>query len=325
MRKLKISVIGKSGHAARIINLLHDIPDVHIQYVYYHKKTTDGSMPFTSNINDLMSSDGIIIASPTPTHAEYIDMLEGYNGYLLVEKPIVSTKEQTEQLWKIPLERKSRIKVNYNFLYSSVTRYIKEILSANQIGLPVSFDVHTCQGLAHNEKYKNTWRSNISESFGVMELVGVHYINLAISLFGKIDHSKIDSLWKTDYKTEHPNTVFLRLKMNSDVCVNLFHSYAGPYFTRMIFIGADGYWEYDGNESRLYYPGDTFDYSGRFTTPPLVKQEKLMFPIVWKESLSNSVNAFLDVVRSSGMFDSIDFDNALASMEPVFEARSQCL
>jgi hypothetical protein len=59
--------------------------------------------------------------------------------------------------------------------------------------------------------------------------------------------------------------------------------------------------------------------------PPLVKQEKLMFPIVWKESLSNSVNAFLDVVRSSGMFDSIDFDNALASMEPVFEARSQCL
>jgi len=35
------------------------------------------------------------------------------------------------------------------------------------------------------------------------------------------------------------------------------------------------------------------------------------------------VNAFLDVVRSSGMFDLIEFDNALASMEPVFEARNQ--
>jgi len=323
LRKLKISVIGKSGHAARIISLLHDIPDVHIQYVYYHKKTTDGSMPFTSNINDLMSSDGIIIASPTPTHAEYIDMLEGYNGYLLVEKPIVSTKEQTEQLWKIPLERKSRIKVNYNFLYSSVTRYIKEILSANQIGLPVSFDVHTCQGLAHNEKYKNSWRSNISESFGVMELVGVHYINLAISLFGKIDHSKIDCLWKTDYKAGPPDTVFLRLKMSSDICVNLFHSYAGPYFTHMVFMGTDGYWEYDGNEARLHYPRDIFDNSGRFTTPPLVKQEKLEYPHVFKESLLNSVNAFLDVVRSSGKFDSIDFESALASMEPVFKARNQ--
>ena len=98
LQKLKISVIGRSGHAARIISLLHDIPDVHIQYVYYYKKATDSSIPLTSSINDLKSSDGIIIASPTPTHAEYIDMLEGYNGYLLVEKPIVSIKEQTEVL-----------------------------------------------------------------------------------------------------------------------------------------------------------------------------------------------------------------------------------
>ena len=195
LRKFKISVIGKSGHAARIINLLHDIPDVHMQYVYYHKKTTDGSMPFTSNINDLMPSDGIIIASPTPTHAEYIDMLEGYNGYLLVEKPIVSTKEQTEMLWKIPLKRKSRIKVNYNFLYSRIAISLKELLTSSRIGSPISFDVHTSQGLAHKENYKDSWRSNISESFGVMELVGVHFINLTLSLFGKIDYSRMDFLW----------------------------------------------------------------------------------------------------------------------------------
>jgi len=322
-QKIKISVIGKSGHAARIISLLNDISDVHIQYVYYHKKIVDSSMPLTSNINDLMSSDGIIIASPTPTHAEYIDMLEEYNGYILVEKPIVSTKEQTDKLWKIPIEKRSRIKVNYNLLYSSVARQIMEILSANQIGSPVSFDVHTCQGLAHKEKHKNTWRSNINESFGVMELIGVHYINLAIFLFGKIIDSKIDCFWKADSKAGPPDTVFLRLKTNLDVCVNLFHSYAGPYFTHMIFIGTDGYWMYDGNEACLYYPRDTFDNSGRFTTPPLVKQEKLKFPLVWKESLSNSVDSFLDVVRSSGKFDSIDFDNALASMEPVFKARNQ--
>jgi hypothetical protein len=111
--------------------------------------------------------------------------------------------------------------------------------------------------------------------------------------------------------------------MSSDVCVNLFHSYAGPYYTHLVFIGTDGYWEYDGNEARLYYPRDTFDNSGRFTTPPLVKQEELRFPLVWKESLSNSVNAFLDVVRISSKFDPIDFDNALASMGPVFEARNQ--
>ncbi len=113
--------------------------------------------------------------------------------------------------------------------------------------------------------------------------------------------------------------------MNSDMCVNLFHSYAGPYFTRFMLIGTDGYWEYDGNEARLYYPRDTFDNSGRFTTPPLVKQEKLKYPHVFKESLLNSVNAFLDIVRSSGMFDLIEFDNALASMGPVFETRNQSL
>jgi predicted dehydrogenase len=226
-------------------------------------------------------------------------------------------------LWKIPLERKSRIKVNYNFLYSSIAISLKELLTSSRIGSPISFDVHTSQGLAHKENYKDSWRSNISESFGVMELVGVHFINLTLSLFGKIDYSRKDFLWKAGCKVGPPDTVFLRLKMYSGLCVNLFHSYAGPFFMRMMLMGTDGYWEYDGSEARLHYPRDTFDNSGRFTTPPLVKQEKLMFPIVWKESLSNSVNAFLDVVRSSGKFDSIDFENALASMGPIFEAKNQ--
>ena len=46
-------------------------------------------------------------------------------------------------------------------------------------------------------------------------------------------------------------------------------------------------------------------------------------PFVWKESLLNSVSAFLGVVSSSGVFDLIEFDNALASMGPVFKARNQ--
>ena len=325
MRKLSISVIGKTGHAARIINILNDIPDVHIQNVYYYKKITDNSLPITSNIKDLMSSDGIIIASPTPTHAEYIDMLEGYKGYLLVEKPIVSTKEQTEMLWKIPLERKSRIKVNYNFLYSSIAISLKELLTSSKIGSPISFDVHTSQGLAHKENYKDSWRSNISESFGVMELVGVHFINLTLSLFGKIDYSGMDFLWKAGCKVGPPDTVFLRLKMHSGLCVSLFHSYAGPYFVRMMLMGTDGYWEYDGSNTHLHYPRNTFDNNNRFTTPPLVKRETFEFSHIRKESLFKSVDAFLDEIRFSGVINQSEFDIALASMEPIFESRSQCL
>lgn len=322
MNKISIAVIGKAGHALRLISILKEMPEILIKFVYYHKKVDSTDLPITSNFMDLFSADAIIIASPTPTHAGYIDQLKNYNGYILVEKPVVSTEEDTLRFFDFPVERKKKIRVNYNFLYSKIAHLLENIKTQGSIGTPISLNIYTCHGLAHQEKYKQSWRSEIRESFGVMEMVGVHFINLSIALFGKIMSTNIECLWKADCKKDcPPDTVFLSLYMETGVCVNLFHSYAGPFINRILFIGTDGYWEYNGTEAKLYYPSNSFDENDRFTTPPVVRMDKLNYPLIWKESLSTALYNFIGVIHSSGSFYPEDFDRALKSMEPIFKAR----
>ena len=116
--RIKVSIVGKAGHAARLIELVKQHQDAVLHWVYYPKAVSTSDLPLTKNLKDVYSSDAVIIASPTPTHFDYLECLRNYNGYVLVEKPIVSTREQTEKLNQWPTERKAKIKANYNFRHS---------------------------------------------------------------------------------------------------------------------------------------------------------------------------------------------------------------
>ncbi|MDV2502431.1 MAG: Gfo/Idh/MocA family oxidoreductase [bacterium] len=320
---LNVAVIGKSGHAARHIEVLRQKRDVKLHSVYYPKKVNQSDLPLTTNFDDLLETDAVIISSPTPTHVEYMELLENYEGYILVEKPAVSTEEQALKLKSWPDERKSRVKINYNLRHSEIANTLSRVLSFSEMGAPIFFDVHTSHGLAFKDSYKHSWRDDLAKSFGVMELVGTHYINLAISLFGPVSESQTDCCWVArPEKKVAPDTVFTRLKMRLGVIVNLFHSYAAPFYNRMMLNCTNGYWEYNGHEAKLHYPRDSFDSKGRFTAPPLVERKVLDFATIWRESLSFSLDDFLDTVRERGSFSSADFDIALDTMGPIFRARS---
>lgn len=317
--KISVAIIGKSGHASRLISIVKAMKDLDLRYVYYPKKLSVYGLPITNDFNKVIECDAVIVASPTFTHAHYLDKLRKFSGYILVEKPAVSTEQETIILRSYPNSIKEKIKVNFNLQHSKMADILHSLIIDSRLGRPIIFNVHTSHGLAFMEKYADSWRSARNCSMGVLELVGTHYINLAVDLFGPINEFNIHYSWGAK-KTHNipPDTVSLSLKMVDGVLVNLYHSYAGPYFNKILFVSANGYFDYDGSKYGIHSPRETFDHSNRFISPPCIDSAYLDYSLMWEASLKNSLRDFFDVVKVMGKFPVNKFESALNSANPIF-------
>lgn len=317
MRVARVGIIGRRGQADRHIQLLKKRADARLEWVFVPGKVDVTDLPVTQDFGKIQGCDAVIISSPTPTHAEYLDRLSQFPGYILLEKPAASTREQTEVLRRWPEERKKRTRINFNFRFSPVVDALREVVGAPGIGDPVFWDVHTSHGLAFTPKYRDSWRGRAGDSRGVLETVGVHFVNLALLLFGRAVKGEGEFL-RVAGCGGPPDTAVLRLWMENGVQVMQRHSYAGPFFNRWTLVGSNGYWDYDGRTARFHSPRETFDAAGRFTDPPLVKEWRLDYAGAIRESMSRAVDDFLRVVNGSGSFDLQEFAAGLDAMEPIF-------
>ena len=310
---VSVSIIGKSGQAARLVSIIKKIRGVKLQYIYYYKDD-NFKKPITNNFQDLLNSDAIIIASPTSTHAEYLIKLKKYKGYVLVEKPLVSNEKELKRI--VGLSSK-KIKVNYNFQNSKLAISIKKLIDSGKIGKPVSLQINTCHGLAFKKEYLNSWRSNINKSFGVLELVGTHFIDFAISLFGDVVAYNFFPQWLAlCEKRFPPDTVSLKMKMKKGVIVDLRHSYAGPFLNKILLIGTDGYLDYDGEYVKIYYPRDVFDKNNRFVSSK-ARIKKIKFVDNWNKSLKTALKIFFNTVNNRGKFLKSDMATAVKAVKLV--------
>lgn len=321
---LHIAVIGKGNQASRHIEILNKMPSVKLHSVFYPKPVQDTGLPLTFRLSDILAADAIIISSPTPTHAFYLQELSDYKGYLLVEKPAVSTATQSDVLQKWPLTRKRKVRINFNLVHSSLFQSFARVLQNSEMGQLISLDIHTSHGLAFKPAYLDSWRNKSDASGGVLETVGIHYVNMAIKLFGPPVSMAADFLWAAQApakkKNGTPDTAILRLKFKNGLLATFRHSYAAPFRHHWFLLGTNGTWEYDGRTVRFRTPRDTFDSNGRFVEPPLVLEEPMEFTALWKDSLNRAVQDFVNVVRSKKSFDPKEFDRGLYSMELIREA-----
>ncbi len=293
-----------------------------MNWIYYPKEKKSSQSLLTADFEKILQAEAIIIASPTPSHFEYLKQLRNFTGYILLEKPAVSREAESIELERWPDDFKNRLKINYNFQNSYLASFLNSLLKESAFGNPISLSIFTSHGLAFLDKYPGSWRSDLRHSFGVLELVGVHFIHLALSLFGEIKDLDFNFQWQARQGNNFPpDTVFLKLKMADNVVVNLYHSYAGPYLNRFLFLGTNGYFEYDGRRGSFYSPRECYNNQGRFKTPPIIKEFQLDESYIWQESLRQSLKDFFQTVRKKSFFSQAEFKNALSAMIPVFITR----
>ena len=136
----------------------------------YHKQIkADVSNCLTNNIDDLLSSDAIFIASPTHFHLEHLTKLKNFKGYIFLEKPAVNTLKDIEKLINFPKSLKSRIYINFNFEFSSLADIFYTQLQSKTFGKVLWLDVHTSHGAAFRNNWDTSWRILGGNNLGPIE------------------------------------------------------------------------------------------------------------------------------------------------------------
>lgn len=316
--KLSIGVIGKDNHALRLIKLLEESELVEGIKIYYHRNYSGTDPRVTSDFSKLFLCDAVIIASPTPSHFEYLLKLVEFTGYILVEKPLVSNIQESKSFLNLAISASQNIKVNYSFIDSPVFGKLKEIVSQQQLGIPIEMNIRMGHGFAYSDKYLENWRSKSAK--GIAEQTGVHFINAAVHLFGEIINWNMKSE-NFSGNGDVPDTSMITLDMQNNVRVNILVSYSMPYQFDLLLTCTNGVYQYDGTRESIREPRDVYDESGRFVAPPKTYENAISYRDNWDIGLKQSLAEFLGSVISQIPLDLDSLNIALSTMEPIFEER----
>jgi len=314
-------MIGYSGHAERLKNIIENFQFCKINYIFHPSKHIDDSRG-TKNFSDLLRCDAIIIASPNNTHYEYIEKLVGrFNGFLLCEKPPVTSREHLEKLKNLSNGTKSHIFFNFNYRFSKLSDIIKNSLTSKDVGKITHFNIISTHGLAFKEKYKGSWRADGKINLhSLLETVSIHYLDLLTYHLGKIKKSfYIPNLISGN--GESYDSAHLVLEFKTGVTASIFNSYAAPYLDEISIIGTNGLTIIRENNFKIYSPRNTFNSEGFFITPPVIKETRFLMDEDYKNSLTKSLEYFFSHVKNNKNIDLNHFNSSIDSNSLILDLK----
>lgn len=177
--EVKISIIGLGNMGLNHLRLLSQFKNVKIPYIYdknfqktkfYSKKY---KINYTNNLNSLLKeSDGVIIATPTSTHYNYIKKSSKFLKNIFVEKPLTASYKEALKIKKLQKLQKLKIQCGFIERYNAVTPIIKKICKKEK---------SICVDFSRTDKLSDRIK-DVNIVFDLM----IHDIDLAIFFNGKI-------------------------------------------------------------------------------------------------------------------------------------------
>lgn len=322
MQELRVAIVGLRGHAGRHIRLVQQQPEVRLQCVFYHRPAPKelAHLPITNDIGECLAADVVIISTPTALHASQLQLLEAHRGYTLVEKPAADRPEDIRALLQLPDERKSRIQVNFNFLFHELATRLTELRSSPLLGDLFAADFHASHGGSFRSDWKDSWRLSGAANLGPLETVGIHFVQFALTQYGRCTKSivRTESLSKAESRVD---TGVVDMATESGVWVRVRTSYAAPQAIKMELWGTNGYAVYDGETLAVYSPRETYDDRGRFASPPAAISWGINYESCWRKSLELAQRHLFELARSGKRLDPATFDRDVSSMSVLLDAQ----
>lgn len=316
---LSVGAVGYRNHAGKIISLIERSGLAKVVAIFHpHKCGFDPRA--TKDLTELDGLDAIFILSPNDTHLLYLERLANYRGYVFCEKPPVARRQDLNRLTALALDT-DRFFFNFNYRFGRFRAAVDEGVASGALGRPLQLSVVMSHGLAFKPEYAGSWRADAKRHLhGVTETKGIHYIDLANSLFGKpvrwVYAPSNVSGCGTAYDTAH-----LSLLYPQGEVATILVSYAAPLAVQSQVIGTNGMIEYRDGRLTLTSPRDTFDSHGYFAAPPT----KVLFDYcgtatdMAEESLQNSLAYFLVHCRDRMPFHCNLFETSLATNRLLLE------
>ena len=314
---MKIAIIGYKNHSKKILNLCLSIKEFTSIIVFCHNSKNlkklklenySNKIHFTDKLEDTDSVNGVLISSPNKTHVDYIKYFLKKNIYIFCEKPPSTNKKNYSFLINLETKMKKKIFFNYNFQVSKFKENLKNLIMDKKNGKTNYVSLNISHGIAFNRSKYKSWRKKQENIFdNILGNLGIHYIELMVSLYGKVE--KIKTVFKKNANQKSSDTGFIYLEFKKNVIANMYFSYAGTFEQNINFYLSNSIIKVINNKIKLYFPRDTYDKSGKFTHPKIRK--KIIINNLQAENLMSSIIFFKNTIKNKKNFNLSSFNHSL--------------
>jgi len=139
MKTLALIGVGKWGK--NIVSTLERLPEARLRYLCARKKESLAPYPDTyekltdwHKILERTDLDAVLIATPPSTHYEFIESALKAGKDVFVEKPMVLSLREAEQIQELVLESGRVFMVGYEYLFNDHINYLKKEIENGSLG-----------------------------------------------------------------------------------------------------------------------------------------------------------------------------------------------
>ena len=307
LKKINIGFIGAGSHAKKLISVFQSYPNTFVSKVY-KPNMLDKNARDTDQIDDLIDCDAIVIASPNNTHHHYLDWASAnFKGYVFCEKPPVNNLRGLISFEKLNFQKSF---FGFNLRFSDFNILSKKYFSSGELGELMHFSASVGYGFAYKSSYANSWKSCATRSpLGVIENLAIHYLDLAVCLFGNITSISVK---KMNFAKSGgvPDTANIQAVHQDGKTSSIMVSYSTPLINNLNLIASNGIVSIDDSVLTIRSPRDVFDQNGLFIKPPIIDEVKYHGDEFFETSIMRQIEYFLNVVASKGTFERSEFDQS---------------
>ena len=226
--KLKAAIIGYGYWGPKLARNFLNSSKFQINYVVDNKTNNlikaKNEIPLAIGLNNLdeikaQNLDLIILSTPTITHFKLVKKFLKFTN-VLVEKPLSLNLKHTRELEKIAKKSKNLLFVDYPFIFSGSTNYIKKIIKNNELGK-----------LLEIESYRE--QAPIRNDCDVIWDLGVHDLSILRYLLNRNPIKIHSQKYKTGNQKKN-DTAYINLEYSNNLKVFIKNSWISPVKTRVI-------------------------------------------------------------------------------------------
>lgn len=122
--------------------------------------------------------DVVIVTTKDSTHHDYIVRAMRLGCDVVTEKPMTIDAEKTRLIMDAVAETKRKIRVAFNYRWSSHRTKVKELMMAGTIGRVMSVNVEYLLNTNHGADYYRRWHARMAESGGLLVHKSTHHFDL---------------------------------------------------------------------------------------------------------------------------------------------------
>ena len=181
MKKNNIVLIGAGHWGSNILKTLKklDVLYGYVDEIAHHPDTR--SLSIQDALSDPLVT-GIMIATPSNTHAAIIERCLESNKHVFVEKPICLSLHEADHLQALASKKNLILMIGYLMMFHPVTKTIKNLLNTGALQDCTSILIQR-QSWVKPRTFESIWWD-----------VSVHDISMLFAIFGQVPrHSKIQT------------------------------------------------------------------------------------------------------------------------------------